>query len=214
MTRDDTKAILMSIQAAFPNYKVPDKTVAINTWYSMLQQYEYKQVSTALAAYITTDTSGFAPSIGQIIAKIHMLTEPQEPNEMEAWALVSRAIKNGYYGAVDEFNKLPALVQKAVGSPDNLKNWATTDYGSIETVIQSNFLRTYRAVIARHDTEKRLPADIKSLIESINTQGIECKTSDSRAEIERKQDYSGCVPMPQAVKDRLEQMRGGGHAKD
>ena len=63
----------MMVQAAFPNYKPPDKTVAVNTWFLMLSDYPYQQVQMALKAYIATDTSGFAPSIGQIIDKMQMI---------------------------------------------------------------------------------------------------------------------------------------------
>ena len=48
MTRDETINILMSIQAAYPSFRVPNKTVAVNTWYSLLSEYEYSQVSVAL----------------------------------------------------------------------------------------------------------------------------------------------------------------------
>lgn len=168
MTREKTQEILMSIQAAYPNYKPQDKTVTVNTWTTMLQDYTYEQVMTALKAYISTDTSGFAPSIGQLIDKMHMLNAPQELNEMEAWALVSKALRNGSYGAEQEFEKLPPLVQKAVGAPSQLRNWALTDMESVENVIQSNFMRTYRAVLKREQETSKLPSEVKQIMTSSN----------------------------------------------
>ena len=100
----------MMVQAAFPNYKPPDKTVAVNTWFLMLADYPYHQVQMALKAYIATDTSGFAPSIGQIIDKMQMINSNAEQNEMEAWSLVSKALRNGNYKSREEFEKLPDLV--------------------------------------------------------------------------------------------------------
>ena len=85
MTRDETINILMSIQAAYPSFKVPDKTVAVNTWYSLLRDYEYSQVSAALKKYIQTNKSSFAPSIGQIIDEISDIYSENDENEMEAW---------------------------------------------------------------------------------------------------------------------------------
>ena len=67
MTREETVQLLMVIQSAFPNYKVPDKTTAVNTWFTMLHDYEYQLVMLSLHKYIATDTSGFAPSIGAIV---------------------------------------------------------------------------------------------------------------------------------------------------
>lgn len=166
MTRTETQNILMSIQAAYPNYKPPDKTIAINTWHRMLEEYTYSQVSAGLEMYILSDTSGFAPSIGQVLDKIHTIGAPVELSEMEAWVLVSRALRNGYYGAEKEFEMLPPLVQKAVGAPSQLRNWAMTDSESVENVIQSNFMRTYRSVLRRENEMAKMPPKIKELIGS------------------------------------------------
>lgn len=205
----------MMTQAAFPNYKPQDKTVAVNTWFLMLADYPYQQVQMALKAYIATDTSGFAPSIGQLINKLHEVQSPQELNEMEAWFLVSRALRNGYYGAVEEFNKLPPLVQKAVGSPDNLRNWALTDSKSIENVVQSNFMRTYRVVVNRAKEYQKMPKDIKALIEntnrssysaqigSKNQQTIKLSLEDNKSQ---NKPIKG-IPMPKEIKERIEQMK-------
>ena len=168
MQREDVIKVLMMIQAAYPNYKPQDKTIAVNTWYMMLKDYECQVVEAALKMYIATDTSGFAPAIGQIIDKIKSVTSPNELNGMEAWSLVSNALRNGYYGAEQEFEKLPVTVQKAVGSPDNLRNWAQSDSKSIETVIQSNFMRTYETELKRQNEELKIPADVRQLISSIS----------------------------------------------
>lgn len=153
---------------SYPNYKPNDISETVDVWYMMLSDYTYEQISVALKAYILSDTSGFAPSIGQLVGKIQSITQPQELSEMEAWSLVSKAIRNSGYNSVEEFSKLPQLVQKAVGTPDNLKNWAMSDYSSIETVIQSNFIRTYRFVTNRQSEINRMSDDIKALIEKTN----------------------------------------------
>lgn len=215
MTRDETIKLLMVIQSAYPNFKPPDKTVAVDTWYTMLKDMDYNVVQMGLRAYITSDTSGFAPSIGQLINTIYTIQNPQELNEMEAWFLVSRALRNGYYGAIEEFNKLPPLVQKAVGSPDNLRNWALTDGKSIENVVQSNFMRTYRTVVNRENEIKKMPADVRTLIENVNKtsysaqigsknrQAIKLSLEDNKSQNKPKK----CVPVPKEIKERIEQMK-------
>ena len=42
-------------------------------------------------------------------------------SEAEAWAMVSKAARNGLYGAREEFEKLPEDVKQAIGTPDQLK---------------------------------------------------------------------------------------------
>lgn len=215
MTRDETIKLLMVIQSAYPNFKPPDKTVAVDTWYTMLKDMDYNVVQMGLRAYITTDTSGFAPSIGRLINTIYTIQNPQELNEMEAWALVSKALKNGYYGAVEEFDSLPPLVQKAVGNPDNLRNWSQTDTNSIENVVQSNFMRSYRLVVNRENEIKKMPADVRTLIENVNKtsysaqigsknqQTIKLSLEDNKSQ---NKPIKG-VPMPKEIKERIEQMK-------
>lgn len=205
----------MTIQTFYPNYQVENKEFTINAWYSIIGDCDYKPMEKALRAYITTDTSGFAPSIGQLINKLHEVQSPQELNEMEAWLLVSKALRNGTYGAVKEFNKLPPLVQKAVGSPDNLRNWAQTDSESIENVVQSNFMRTYRTVVNRAKEYRKMPKDIQALIESTNRssystqigsknqQTIKLSLEDNKSQ---NKPIKG-VPMPKEIKERIEQMK-------
>ena len=172
MTRDEVKEMLMVIQAAYPNYKPQDKTVAVNTWYMMLKDYEKEVVEAALKIYIASDTSGFAPAIGQLIDKINTVTAPPELNSMTAWGLVSKALRNGCYGAEQEFEKLPMTVKRAVGSPDNLRHWAQSVSKSIETVIQSNFIRTYEAEVRRKNEAAKTPKDVMALIDKISNQKL------------------------------------------
>lgn len=215
MTRDETIKLLMVIQSAYPNFKPPDKTVAVDTWYTMLRDMDYNVVQMGLRAYITSDTSGFAPSIGQLINKLHEVQSPQELNEMEAWLLVSKALRNGTYGTIEEFNKLPPLVQKAVGGPDNLRNWAQTDSKSIENVVQSNFMRTYGTVVNRAKEYQKMPKDIQALIESTNRSSYSAQIGSKNQQMiklslednkSQNKPIKG-VPMPKEIKERIEQMK-------
>lgn len=199
----------------YPNYKPSNLSETVDVWNMMLEEYNYNQISMALKAYVHSDTSGFAPSIGQLINKLHEVQAPQELNEMEAWLLVGKALRNGTYGAVEEFNKLPPLVQKAVGSPDNLRNWAQTDSESIENVVQSNFMRTYRIVVNRAKEYQKMPKDIQALIEnanrnsysaqigSKNQQTIKLSLEDNKSQ---NKPIKG-IPMPEEIKERIEQMK-------
>ena len=165
MTREETKRIIRIICATYPNFKPNDLTETIDTWDFLLEEYTYQEISLALKAYIATSTSGFAPSIGQLIEKVRSISCGAELSEMEAWALVSRAIQNGQNGAEEEFAKLPEIVQKAVGSPSLLRQWATTDERSIENVVQSNFMRTYRAELSRKREVQTMPKDVLKIME-------------------------------------------------
>jgi hypothetical protein len=168
MDREETKKIIRIICASYPNYKPADISETIDVWANMLSEYSYEHIAVALKTYIATDTSGFAPSIGELIQKANSLLENGKLNEIEAWTLVSKALRNGYYGAEEEFAKLPPIVQKAVGSPEQIRLWARTDDKSIETVISSNFMRTYKAEVKRAEEYARLPEDVKALMQKMS----------------------------------------------
>lgn len=220
MTEEQVGKLLMTIQAYYPNYNPPDKKITLNAWYIMLAEYPEELVLQSLRACIATNTSGFAPDVGQIMSKIQTISQPQELDGMAAWGLVSKALRNGTYGAVEEFNKLPPLVKQAVGMPDNLKNWATSDYQTIETVIQSNFLRTYEVIVKRANEINRMPDNIKSLIEKTNVnsykaqieqkfqRGINTLNDKNSNLIGQKEDSEGYIEAPKEVQDRIDRMRG------
>ena len=165
MTRDEAKKIVMVIASTYPNWHPLDMSFTVDTWASMLESFTYREISEALKAFVLSDTSGFAPAPGQLIGLLDRVTNNQELNEMEAWLLVSKALRNGYYGAEQEFERLPPIVQKAVGSPSQLRNWSQTDSDSVENVIQSNFMRTYRQELAKDREMRKIPQGIRSTLE-------------------------------------------------
>lgn len=220
MTREETVKIIRIMSDCYPNYKPNNLSETVDVWQMMLDEYSYNQVSIALKAYVTSDTSGFAPSVGEIVAKIQLVSQPQELDGMTAWGLVSKALRNGTYGAVEEFNKLPPLVRQAVGMPDNLKNWATSDYQTIETVIQSNFLRTYETVVKRANEINRMPDNIKSLIEKTNVNSYKAQIEQKfqrdinalsikeNTLIGQNTNAEEYIEAPKEVQDRIDRMRG------
>lgn len=219
MIREETVDVIHIICDCYPNFKPEDLSRTINAWQVMLEEYSCEQVAVALKAYITSDSSGFAPSVGEIIAKIQTISQPQELDGLTAWGLVSKALRNGTYGAVEEFNKLPPTVQKAVGLPDNLKNWATADYKTIETVIQSNFLRTYESVVKRENEINRMPNNIKSLIETANEnsckayieqkfqRNINTPTIEEKPVNDKNTNAESYCEMPQDIQERINAMK-------
>ena len=204
---------------SYPNYKPNNISETVDVWNMMLSDYDYNLVAMALKAYILSDTSGFAPSIGQLVAKMQTVTKPQELSEMEAWSLVSKAIRNSGYNSVEEFANLPLLVQRAVGTPDNLRNWAVSDYKTIESVIQSNFLRTYRVVVKRENEINCMPNEIKALIDktNINSKSAQIEQNNQRSinslphdknsnigEISKREDY---IEAPKEFEDLVNRLK-------
>lgn len=217
MTREEIVNIIRIMVDSYPNYKPNDISETVDVWHMMLSDYEYNLVAMALKAYILSDTSGFAPSIGQLVAKIQTLTKPHELSEMEAWALVSKAIRNSGYNSIEEFAKLPPLVQKAVGLPDQLRILAI-DENYNEQVVSSNFMRCYRNELSRHEELSKMPSDVKDLIDSAFRNSYSSQIEDKRKQAtktleERKERETKAldvkkeyVPMPEEIKKRMKRL--------
>ena len=90
---------------------------------------------------------------GAINERILQARELCELTENDAWVLVLRAVSRGIYNSAEEFAKLPEEVQRIVGHPRQLHEWALLDAGEVNTVIASAFRRSWRA---RKELEKSL----------------------------------------------------------
>lgn len=210
MSRKDVQELLMTVQALYPNFNPPNKTVTINAWLMMLSEYSLQEMLIALKAYASVDKSGFAPSTGQLISYLHEIKDEPQLNELEAWSIVYRAIRNSSYNSVDEFQKLPPVVQKAVGSPQNLRQWAI-DENFVEGIVREDFLKVYRTEVKRQKEISKMPNSIRTLIEEnfgkSYSAKIQAKNNESVKSIADKEkadisEYTG-IEMPQRLKESL-----------
>lgn len=163
MIREETKKLLLSISTTYPNFKIENLSFTIDTWQVFLEPYNYNEIQASLMTYISSSNSSFAPSVSQLISGTRTVTgqEVQYENEEEAWSLVYKAICKSTYYSVEEFNKLPALCQKAIGSPDNLRELAQADIGALQSVEKSLFVKTYRTELARQQQHDLIPLSVK-----------------------------------------------------
>lgn len=164
MTKDETRKLLMMINAAFPNFKVENPNETVDVWQWALEEYPANVIIGALQIYIKTNTTGFAPSVSQLIGCAYAPKENDSLSEGEAWALVKRAIQDGNYHAEERFEELPKIVQRAVGSPNMIHQWAGTDSSEVNTVIMSNFQRAYKTVLQREQFNERVPEALSDLV--------------------------------------------------
>ncbi len=212
MTKTEVKKVIAVMMATYPNYKPINVDIVVEVWTDMLGRYTYEQVNMALKAYILSDTSGFAPSIGQIVEKLQLFIGNEELNEMAAWGLVLKAMRNSIYHSEEEFAKLPPVVQKAVVSPGQLREWAMAEDvdGTWMNVTQSNFMRTYRAELSQEKTLEKLPPDILKLTGNSNEQTPVIQTNQETLSVseERKIAEQSASPIPERLKERFAKLMG------
>ena len=167
MTKDETKKLLMMIEAAYPQSKFENPAETIAAWHFLLEEYSANVVMAAFQIYVKTNNTGFAPSVSQIIGCMHKPSEVEQLSEGEAWNMVKRAIQDSAYHSEERFNELPPIIQRCVGSANMLFQWGQTDSDTVNTVIMSNFQRTYRAVLSKQDFNNKVPEQISDVVKGL-----------------------------------------------
>lgn len=178
MTRDEFKILVKGMKAIYAQQTfLPDKD-AFDMWFALLQDLPYKLANVAIQKHMLTEK--FPPTPAEIREKAAQMIEVPETemSELEAWALVRKAIRNSGYHAQEEFDKLPEACREAVGNAANLEEWAKMDYEKVESVGQSHFIRNFRTAVLRIKEEQRLPEQTRKLISEMR---------ESRMKIEDKE---------------------------
>lgn len=172
MTISQTAQMMAILRAAYPRFYIgmtdEDAEAALNLWHGFFADDDASLVSDAVKAFIANDTKGFPPSIGQIREKLDTINQAVNGFELtpqSAWGLVKRAMKDSAYHAAERFAELPEVVREVVGSPSQLHDWAVSDDGVSESVLASNFQRSYAARAEQHRTIRRMPGDVRARIE-------------------------------------------------
>ena len=165
MNTEETLSIMGVLKAAYPSYYKDmnrrDAEGVVSLWQTMFADEPVDLVAAAVKAHIATDKKGFPPHIGAIKDAIVKLTAPQEMTEAEAWGYIFKATQNSTWNSQEEFAKLPPILQRLVGSANQLKEWAAMPADEVQTVVASNFQRSFRARVAHEREFLALPADIR-----------------------------------------------------
>ena len=165
MTREELRNIIYVLKSVYTQQNfIPDQA-AFNVWYEMLKDLPRDVAEQAARKHILSEK--FPPAIADIRREAAEITAPRDAilNELEAWHLVSRALRNSIYGGEQEYERLPPAVRRAIGSPQTLRDWAVMDRADVETVEQSHFIRCYRAEQARAKNLAQLPEQMRMRLE-------------------------------------------------
>lgn len=178
MTREETASMLTLLRVTYPNFygkmKNTDMQLILDLWAEMFIDEDVNIVKYALKELIATHT-GFPPDIAAVKNKIKDLvsTANNEPTDEELWQILKRAASRGYYCSVEEYEKLPAVLKRFVGSPATLREYALIEADKFNTVVHGQFLKQIKVIKEREEYSQRMPADIKLLISAIHKPMIE-----------------------------------------
>lgn len=164
MTKSEVAKLVFMLKEFFPN-STENSSIEnrVNAWFLILQGYNYKEAEAAVLAFAATDKKGFMPSVGQIVDRITKIKAGSEMTEMEAWGYIQKATGNSLYNSAEEYEKLPPAIKPLVGSHNQLREWAMMQSSEFNTVVQSNFMRSFRASQAENREQLALPEQVKNI---------------------------------------------------
>ena len=149
MNREETSKLLTILKINYPqsfrSYTNEETYALLDLWAEAFKNDDAAIVNRAIKSIVYSDTREFAPNIAQVKAKIYDLTHKEDLNEIEAWNMAYKAIRHNGEQAKKEFNKLPKVVQKAVGDYGQLISWALADVSQL-SYIQQSFIKNFNKV--------------------------------------------------------------------
>ena len=167
MTEAEILKVIYTIKAAYPSHYARftklDFDNMISVWDGTLEGYTYGQVSVGLNMFLASDTKGFPPVPGQVIECIQRMQRSvaEEYTNTECASLIRRALSNAAYHAEEEFERLPEICRRAVGTPHNLVEWSQLDTREVETVVMSQIIRALEAARIRMREDAKIPESVK-----------------------------------------------------
>lgn len=212
MTRDEFKILVKAMKAVYSSENFIADKDAFDVWFELLKDLPYEQANLAIQKYMTSEK--FPPTIADIRTKATEIITPAEESmsELQAWALVQKALRNSGLNSEEEFAKLPEACQRAVGTAANLKEWALMDSDQVATIEQSHFIRNYRTSVQRMKEEARLPENVKMLIADMGKKhaALMEKAAETQLEMQKIEAPEKDTELPSGMSDetrkRLEEM--------
>ena len=212
----EANKLLLLIDAAYPKYldKVtPTKMRGMaNMWSLVLENFSLQEAERGLESYVATDTTGFAPSPGQIIARIRAFNHEASMSAEEAWRVVELAVQHALRDAQETYNTFPDAIKMAIGSPGALRDMAMLDTQQLETVEHSQFIRAYNTIQQREEIKARTPMSAARLLEEKAQAELEEKKA-ARIEDKRpsnREIVQECKGMSEETKAKLLRFLEGG----
>ena len=211
MTRAEFAQIQLGICAAYPKAKMLDSDEAMEVWFKLLEDLDYKVVHNAVMEHIST--SVFPPSVAEIRQKCAQRLNPIVTDWGEAWGEVQRAIrKYGSYREEEALESLSGLTAVAVRRM-GFKNLCMSENTVAD---RAHFQRIYEGMVKEEQNSLQLPEFVRTekqmMIES-NTKPaplLENKEQEtgSGGAIPEKQENKGMSEYVESLLDGLRRKMG------
>lgn len=168
MSRDEIVAILGTLKTAYPKfYAEMTKQEMFNTIDLWTEMFAHENPALVVAAVKNLiNTFKWPPTIADIKEEMYKLTETKDETPIELWNTIKGAIRNSAYNSYEEFQKLPEVAKKFVGSPNQLREWAiSTDYN--DSVVKGQFFKQIEILQKREKDSKLMLPQVRDIVQTL-----------------------------------------------
>lgn len=169
MTREETSACLKILRLAYPTFyakmRVADMKDTLNLWATIFAEDDPRIVTATVRDLIQTH-NGFPPEIADVKNRMRdiIASVTGASTDEDLWIVLMNAVKNGYYGAQEEFQKLPPVLKRWCASPSRLRDLSHTDTEVLNTVVHGQFLRQIVAMREQEEHRNRIAPELREYI--------------------------------------------------
>lgn len=168
MTKDEVIAVLKILKTSYPRFyanMTKDEMIStIDLWTEMFEHENPALVAAAVKNLI--NTFKWPPTIADIKEHMYKLTEQDTDTPIELYNSIKKAISNSNYNSFKEFEKLPELCKKFVGTPSQLKEWAL-DPNFNDGVLRGQFLKQFEILKQREKDNKLMLPETKQIVQDL-----------------------------------------------
>lgn len=153
MNKKETMKALLEYRSVFPkayDFTKMDEEIVLARWHKQLHHLDYELVVKAIDYLAATEPRHAENPTYQIKNAIYSIGNPKL-SEGEAWQVVKKALRENGGFSINAWNELPEEIKATIGSRQTAQSWALMDSSQLDTVVASNFMRTYRQVKERND---------------------------------------------------------------
>lgn len=162
MNTTEVKKLMQHLQGVYPDYagyrSEEILVLQISSWSKILAPYDMKQIATATAVYVKNNK--FHPKPSDLIELVDQIFDDGSyPNEAEAWAYVKASIvdyRNRLTDFMQAWDNFTPEIKRALGDEYMIVDWSRISDTELDTVIASNFQRTYRSVLSEAKLKQQI----------------------------------------------------------
>lgn len=166
MTAREVMTLIAMATSVHPSLQEKDMRPTLEVWRKIIGDIPYDVAQQAVATVIAS--SKFFPTPAEIREAAALITQPRSLDYMEAWGLITDAIrKYGHYREAEALASLPADVAE-MARQFGFRNLCLNEQPE---VLRGQFRMAWETRTKRQDELKKLPTEIRTMIEDL-TKGM------------------------------------------